>query len=84
MGGALGRKCLTLHEKQSFPLKTDSHLPKKIVSFASLKALKNDEKCFLFHRKSSFRSQDIKVFAMNFRSCREKDSVRKMGYFVNV
>ena len=32
---------------------------KKIALFASMKALKNDEKCFLFHLKSSFRSQDI-------------------------
>ena len=34
-------------------LKSDSHLPKK------LKAFKNNEKCFLFHFKSFFRSQDI-------------------------
>ena len=38
-------------------LKSDSHLPKKYVLFASLKAL--DDKSFLFHLKSSFRSQDI-------------------------
>ena len=31
---------------------------KKIVMF-DLKPFKNDEKCFLFHLKSSFRSQDI-------------------------
>ena len=38
----------------------DSHLPKKFVLFASLKAsFKIDEKCFLCHLKSSFRSQDI-------------------------
>ena len=42
-------------------LKSDSHLPKKInfALFASMKALKNDEKCFLFHLKSSLHSQDI-------------------------
>ena len=39
-------------------LKLDSNLPKELVLFAS-KPFKNDEKCFLFHRKSSFRSQDI-------------------------
>ena len=39
-------------------LKSDSHLPKKFVLFASLKALKNDEKFSLFRLKSSFRSQD--------------------------
>ena len=27
--------------------------------FDSWKLFKNDEKCFLFHLKSSFRSQDI-------------------------
>ena len=27
--------------------------------FANWKPFKNDEKCFLFHLKSSFRSQDI-------------------------
>ena len=32
---------------------------KKIALFASLKPFKNDEGCFLFHLKSSFRPQDI-------------------------
>ena len=40
-------------------LKSDSHLPKTFVLFASIKTFKNDEKCFSFHLKSSFRSQDI-------------------------
>ena len=40
-------------------LKSDSQLPKNFVLFASLKTLKNDEKCFLFGLNSSFRSQDI-------------------------
>ena len=44
------------------PLKSDSHLPKKTVLFAWLKALSNVEKKKLFQLKSSFRSQDIKVF----------------------
>ena len=30
--------------------------------FIKRKVLKNDEKCFLFHVKSSFRSRDILVF----------------------
>ena len=38
-------------------LKSGSHLPKEFVLFG--KPVKNDEKCFLFHLKSSFRSQDI-------------------------
>ena len=38
-------------------LKSDSHLPKKLFLFTSMKVFKNDEKCFLFHvNKSSFRS----------------------------
>ena len=41
-------------------LYSDSHLPKK------LKALKNNEKCFLCHLKSFFRSQDIQVFVLTF------------------
>ena len=38
-------------------LKSDSDLPKKKI-LTSMTAL-HDEKCFLFHLKSSFRSQDI-------------------------
>ena len=30
------------------------------------KPFKNDEKCFLFHFKSSFRSQDILIFVLTF------------------
>ena len=41
-------------------LKSDSHLPKKYLCYLfEWKPFKNDEKCFLFHLKSSFRSQDI-------------------------
>ena len=29
-----------------------------------------DEKCFLFHLKSSCRSQDIHIFVLDFWSCR--------------
>ena len=39
-------------------------------NFGQLKALKNDEKCFLFHFKSSFRSQCIVIFALAFWSYR--------------
>ena len=31
---------------------------------------KEIEKCFLFHLKSSFRSQDISIFVLSFWSCR--------------
>ena len=40
-------------------LKSDSHPPKNNFLFALMMALKNDEKCFLSHLQSSFRSQDI-------------------------
>ena len=60
------RKCEQIHRKMEIcshllkkNLKLDSHLPKKFVSFALLKAFKNDKKCFLFYLKSSFRSQNI-------------------------
>ena len=38
-------------------LKSDSHLPKKLLFICFNK--RPDEKCFLFHLKSSFRSPDI-------------------------
>ena len=37
--------------------------------FVNWKPSKNDEKCFLFHLKSSFCSQDILVFVLTFWSC---------------
>ena len=39
----------------------------------------NDEKCFLFHLKSSFCSQDIKVFVTVFYSCRKNGLIRKIS-----
>ena len=44
----------------------DSHLPKKCVIGLIEKSFKNDEKCFLFHLKSFFGSQDIQVFVTTF------------------
>ena len=44
--------------KERIP-KSGSHLPKKIFLFAWMIVLKNDEKCFLFHLKGSFRPQDV-------------------------
>ena len=59
-------------------LKSDSHLPKKIVICLIESPLKNDEKCFLFHLKSSFRFQDILVFVTTFWSCRKNGLIRKI------
>ena len=39
-------------------------------SFGNCKLFKNDEKCFLFHLKSSLRSIDIRIFILTFWSCR--------------
>ena len=41
--------------------------------FGNWKPFKNDDKCFLFHLKSSFRSQDIQFFVLTFWSCRKTE-----------
>ena len=48
----------TTKVKSEAHLKADSHLQKNVL-FASMKFFKNVKKCFLFHLRSSFRSQDI-------------------------
>ena len=40
---------------------------KKIVLCALMKVFKNDEKCFLFHLKSSCRPENIDFFVLNLR-----------------
>ena len=57
-------------------LKSDSHLPKKKL-LTSMTAL-HHEKCFLFHLKSSFRSQDIQIFVLTFWACRKNGLIRKI------
>ena len=42
------------------------------------KSFKDDEKCFLSHLKSSFCSQDIKVFVTTFWLCRKSGLIRKI------
>ena len=51
---------------------------KKIFLFASMIALQNDEKCFLFDLKSSFRSQDIQIFVLTFWACKTNGLIRKI------
>ena len=50
--------------------------------------MKNDEKWFLFHVKSSFRSKDIQVFVLSFwyvaKRLDEKDKVNFSFYDVAV
>ena len=52
-------------------LKSDSHLLKKLFYFFQRKLFKNDEKCFLFYLKISFRSQDIQIFVLTFWPCKK-------------
>ena len=59
-------------------LKLDSHLPKKLVLLLQRKPFKKDEKCFLFHIKSFFRSQDIQIFVLTFWSFRKNGLIRKI------
>ena len=42
------------------------------------KPYKNDENCFLFHLKSSFRSQDIYDFVTTFWRCGKNGLIRKI------
>ena len=44
---------------------------KNLLYLLQWKPLKNDEKCFLFHLKRSFRSRDIYAFVLTFWSCRK-------------
>ena len=57
-------------------LKSDSHFPKKLCYLLQWKPFKKGEKCFLFHLKSSFRSQGI--FVLSFWSCRKNGLITKL------
>ena len=57
----------------------DSHLPRKYVFLLQWQPLKNDEKCFLFHPKSFFRSQDIKIFVLSFLSSGKDGLIRNIS-----
>ena len=70
LGRTLGKKCL---------LKSYSHLPKKMCYLLHWKPFKIDEKYFLFHLKSSFRSQNIQAFVWTFSSSRKNSLIRKIG-----
>ena len=59
-------------------LKPGSHFPKKLCYLLDWKPFKIDEKCFLFHLKRFFRSQDISVFATIFWSCRKNGLIKKI------
>ena len=60
-----------------FKLKAGLSPSKKLCYLLDWKSRKNDEKCFLFHLKNSFHSQDIYVFVTSFRQCRKNGLIRK-------
>ena len=53
--GTLTEKIYNFSGVLNANLKSDSHLPKKTCYLPHWKPFKNDEKCFLFHLKSSFK-----------------------------
>ena len=71
---------LGLHKNMNcaFLFKSDPHLPKTFVLFARFSDSHLPKKCFLFHLKSSFRSQDIKVFVTTFWAFRKNDLIKKI------
>ena len=48
------------------------------------KPFKNDEKCFLLHLKTSFRSQYISNFVLTFWPCRKTAWLERQSYFQNL
>ena len=55
---------------------------KKIGFLLQWKLFKNNEKCFLFHLKSSFHSHDIQMFVLTFWSCRKNSLIKKIKLHV--
>ena len=52
---------------------------KKLFYILQWKPFKIDGKCFLFHLWRSFRSQDIYIFVLTFRSCRKNNLIGKIS-----
>ena len=59
-------------------LRSHSHLPKKYVLFASVKALKNDENAFYFILKALFVFKIVSFFVLTFRSYRKSGLIKKI------
>ena len=55
----LATEILPMSPLFSSKVRTLTFQKNSFISFRDMKALLNDEKCFLFHVKSYFRSQDI-------------------------
>ena len=65
------------HRSGLVQFKVGPSLTKNMFYLLSWKPCKIDEKCFLFHLKSSFRSQDIQIFLLTFCSYRQNSLIRK-------
>ena len=61
--------------------KADSHLPKIFFCFNE-SPLKMMWLAFLFHLKSSSRSQGIQIFVLTFWSCRKSGLIRKIRVII--
>ena len=72
-----------LHKSPLLVVKSYSRSLRFETIFVNLMPLKIDEKCFLFHLKSSFRSQDIYIFVLTFWSCRKNCFIRKRKLISN-
>ena len=73
------KQFLLLANSCSGYLKSESHLPKKsFFIFFNEGPLKIMEEASFFHLKSSFRYQDIKIFALTFSLYRKNDLIRKV------
>ena len=67
-------------QKKSILIKVVLSPSKKILWYLlDWQPFRSYEKCFLFHRKSSFRSQDISVFVATFWSCSKNSLIRKIS-----
>ena len=71
------------HHKTEFKLKLDSHIPKKIVLVASIKAFQEGSK-MLFNVKSFFRHQNIKIFVLTFWWYRKNGLIRNIRLISNL
>ena len=56
---------------------------KNVCHWLDWKSFKSNEKCFLFHIKSSSRFQDIQVFITTFWSCSKNGLIKKINFKIH-
>ena len=79
LAAASGIRPCCFHRKIEISIRVELSCSKNIVLFASMKTLsQNDEKCFFFHLKISFHSQDTSIFVLTFWPCRKNCLIRKL------